>query len=218
MPQYMFKSAALDPAMLRQALDSAELGDEPNVLKFKSPKGHALSTPYSSDVVQHHITRLGGPEAYYHALGNALREHGSQADRDVEQERDMAVRSSQNVNMLGGSIFGGLGGGAVGSILGGLAGEPGAGAAIGGALGAIGGGVLGHNRHVDRDTKPVSREIDEISHLYKEPSYLKALKAKLEDMQQRQDEMDYGHYYDDDDQYYGRRRGRNPYARHGYYY
>lgn len=181
--RYRLKTAALDPKMLASALSSAQLGEEPETVQFKTPAGHTVTSPYSAETVQHHLLRAGSPQAYYQNLGRALSERGTREDRQIEHERDLRMSQMRAGNTLGGGTLGGLAGTLGGAAIGSLLKQPGMGAAIGGMLGALGGGLYGHSRPVTRPSGVETRHVDDISELYKEPEHVRALKENLSNME-----------------------------------
>ena len=188
---YRLKAADLDPKMLASALNSAQLGSSPGTVEFKTPAGHTVTSPYTSETVQHHLRRAGSPEAYYQSLGRALSERGTREDKQIEHERDLRVGEMRAGNTISGGTLGGLAGTVGGAAIGALLKRPGMGAAIGGTLGALGGGLYGHSRPVSRPSGAESRHVDDISELYKEPEHVTALKQNLNDVSDQLEDMRY---------------------------
>ena len=194
------KLSELDVNKLQALMPGVELGEDANTLKFKTPGGHSVTTPYARDVVEHQFKRLGGSEPYHAALAKRLQEEGVGVDADVERGRDLDVSNRRFGKGLG---LGTVGAGA-GMLLGSLAKNKALGRAVGGTLGTVGGALLGYHLPTERRGGPTSQHIDEISELYKEPEHVKQLKSQLSDMQ---DDIEHMRHY---------RRARNPYIRPGY--
>ena len=185
------KLSDLDVARLQALMPGVELGEEANTLKFKTPGGHAVTTPYARDVIEHQVKRLGGAEPYHAALAKRLQDEGVGVDRDVEREREEESERGRTGKTLGYGLLGGT----AGALLGALAKKPEQGAVIGGLVGALGGGILGHSRPLERTTGPTSKHLDEISELYKEPEHVKHLKSQLHDLQGDVDDLRYRRRY-----------------------
>lgn len=222
---YRLKTADLDPKMLAQAMSSAQLGESPGTVEFKTPGGHTVSSPYSDSVIEHHIKRLGGPNAYYEDLGRTLAARGARVDADVERDRDELMGVQKKINVLAGVASHAPTGALVGWGLGALAKRPGAGALIGGTLGAIGGGIRGALNPVVRDSTPINLDVNDIQALYKEPEHLQVMKKEMNRLQnqvaeneaRRRMDRNVDHLFsiaNDYDPYYA----RYPYRRPGYYY
>jgi hypothetical protein len=173
------KLSELDVNKLQALMPGVELGEDANTLKFKTPGGHSVTTPYARDVVEHQFKRLGGSEPYHAALAKRLQDEGVGVDTSVERGRNLDVSSRRFGKSLG---LGTVGAGA-GMLLGSLAKNKTLGKAIGGTLGTVGGALLGYSLPTERKSGPTSQHIDEISELYKEPEHVKQLKSQLSDLQ-----------------------------------
>jgi hypothetical protein len=164
----------------------AGFGSSPGTVEFTTPSGHTVTTPYSEEAVRHQILRMGGEDAYYKSLAEALKEHAREADRNVEKSRDQEVSQTRAGRAMLGAV---LGGGA-GALVGALGHKPGVGAALGGLTG----GYLGHQAHVDRKSGPTRTEIEEINHLYSVPPHVKAMRERLNALR---DEIDQDAFFRD---------------------
>jgi len=178
-----FLKRAFELDELSKRIPEASLGDKPGTVQFKTPSGHTVTTPYDAQTVTHQVKRLGGVDPYYAKLKATLEEQGRRTDRGVERDRTRAVEDRRSSNMVGGGTLGGLAGAGLGALAGHFAGgHGGVGALAGGLAGALGGGYLGHNAHVDRQSGPTSRRINEIEDLYQEPEHVKETRRNLENV------------------------------------
>jgi hypothetical protein len=196
MAHYGLKIASIDPKLLAAATPSAQLGETPGTLEFKTPGGHTVVSPYTDEVIKHHIKRLGGQKAYYEHLGRTLSDLGVNTDRDIELSRDKRVKQQRAANTFVGANLGGLLGGFGGIAVGHSLKRPGLGALIGTTLGTVGGGLIGRGRNVTRESGPTIQYTEDVPELYKEPEHVGKLRDNLAAVQNQLDNIELDRYLD----------------------
>jgi len=196
MAHYGLKIAAIDPKLLAAAMPSAQLGETPGTLEFKTPGGHTVVSPYTDEVIKHHIKRLGGQKAYYEHLGRTLSDLGVNTDRDIELSRDKRVEQQRTANTFNAASLGGMVGGLGGLAVGHSLKRPGLGALIGTTLGTVGGGLIGRGRNVTRESGPTLQYAEDVPELYKEPEHVGKLRDNLAAVQNQLDDIELNQYLD----------------------
>lgn len=177
---YVLKQASIDPKLLQQYVQNAELDERPNTLKYTTAGGNTLKSPYNAEAINHQKARLGGDEPYYKALAERLQQHGKDLDTSGERAKDLDVSLRKMLKTFGGAAAGGLAGHGLDHLIPGAKG-------ILSPIGAVLGGAYGATRHTPRSTAPFDMGLEGEPLLYSEPDYVKALKQRMDDLEWQND-------------------------------